>query len=267
MTFPVFTALTLNIQNGQVWDAARPDSAPVDLGRTLEFLRSVPSDIYFLQEVEAGCDFGTRGASTPNYDFLRENLDGYDSVFCAPPDDPDELPFGLGLAIFSKAPLFSVEKLSLPAAEISFEFGGRMRRPVERNLIAATAVFDGTPVRLLNTHLQAYFMIGSTSEEHRGQRDAVENILRRNSGTPSLLAGDFNIGPGERVVEQFAGTGFSPVQTALPTWKRMPYVVDHLFYNHALRLVRAEVIETDASDHHAVQARFAIQKHKPGDGL
>jgi endonuclease/exonuclease/phosphatase (EEP) superfamily protein YafD len=124
-------------------------------------------------------------------------------------------------------------------------------------LISAEIVIEARTVRLMNTHLQAFFMIGSSSAEHPAQRDAIEAELRKQQGA-AVLAGDFNCAPGEGLVEQLDGAGFRAVQNKTPTWRRMPYAMDHLFYNAPLKLVSHAVIPTLASDHHAVLAEFSF---------
>lgn len=250
-----FSVLTLNIQNGQPWDEADPDDTRIDLDGVGEFLHSQDADIMCLQEVERGYDGGLQVEPPPNYGRLREMLPGYGSGFGYPRKNECEIPFGLGLAIFSRFPMSDFERVDLPAARISFEFAGKRRCASERLLIAATVDVGGVPVRLMNTHLQAFFMIGSTSDEHPAQRDRVEAMMRAGGGA-TILAGDMNSAPGEGLVEQFAAAGFETAQRDRPTWKRRPYVVDHIFHNRGLRLVEAAVVETSASDHDAVRAVF-----------
>ena len=50
------TAVSLNMQNGQLWDEKDPDAAPVNFSAAVDFLVSLQADIYFLQEVEQGHD-------------------------------------------------------------------------------------------------------------------------------------------------------------------------------------------------------------------
>jgi len=52
MPMKTFKILQLNMQYGQGWDDANPDHARVDLGLTLEEIRSHGADIILLQEVE-----------------------------------------------------------------------------------------------------------------------------------------------------------------------------------------------------------------------
>jgi len=252
-----FTALTLNMQNGQVWDHRDPDSTPLRIGDTIDFLRECGADVIFLQEVEVGYDGGHQADPPPNYSALKAALTGYDSVFSYPRKNPDELPFGLGLAIFSRTPLTGFQRLDLPPADVTFEFGGRLRKPSWRLLIEAESVMDGRGIRLMNTHLQAFFMINATSDDHRGQRNLVQaRVLERS--IPTVLAGDFNCAPGETLLEQFAASGMRTAQGTEATWRRRPYVLDHLLYNSLLTRVDARVLPTLASDHHAVEATFAF---------
>ena len=58
------------------------------------------------------------------------------------------------------------------------------------------------------------------------------------------------------LVDQFAGAGYTTVQETKPTWRRRPYVLDHIFYNSPLRCVAHRVCPTSASDHHVLEADF-----------
>lgn len=253
----MFSALTFNIQNGQVWDDANPDNSPVDLGQTIDFLREQDADIIFLQEVEPGYEGGNQVEPPPNFGKLREALPGYDAVFGYPIPNPLEIPFGLGLAIFAKGPLTSFHRVDLPPAHIDFEFAGVRRKPSHRLLIGAETRIEGRPLRLLNTHLQAFFMISGSSNDQPQQRDLVEKALREGKGA-TLLGGDFNTAPGEDLVEQLESTGFQASQKTEITWRRKPLVLDYIFHNAPLRLERCEVIPTLASDHHAVRCEYSF---------
>lgn len=253
----MFSALTFNMQNGQVWDDKNPDGSEVNFAKAIEFVREQDADVVFLQEVERGYEGGRQIEPPPHYSCLREALPQYDAVFAYPVPNPLEIPFGLGLAILSKTPLSHFRRVDLPAADISFEFAGLRRNPSQRLLIEAQTEIEGRNLRLLNTHLQAFFMIKSSSNDHLSQRNIVEAELAGSEG-PTLLGGDFNSAPEETVVQQYEGVGFRASQTAGVTWRRMPFVLDHIFYNTALRLESCEVIPTLASDHHAVRSEFTF---------
>ena len=73
---------------------------------------------------------------------------------------------------------------------------------------------------------------------------------------PTILTGDFNVSKHHTLVAQFAECGYATVQQTEVTWRRRPFVLDHIFYNPQLRCVAHRVEPTTASDHHALVADF-----------
>jgi endonuclease/exonuclease/phosphatase family metal-dependent hydrolase len=255
-----FKVLQLNMQYGQIWDDAYPDQAPIRLAVTVEEIRSHEADVVVLQEVEQTLADGRQANPPPNYQRLRQEFSDYDSFFSYPKADPRELPFGIGLAIFSRTPLRDCSTIQLPSPAVEFDFFGVKKTPTDRVLIGATTTINGREVRILNTHLLAFFMLNTSSEEHRGQRDLVEQELRNYRHLPTVLAGDFNVSRHASLIEQFSGAGYQPVQSTEITWRRRPYVLDHIFYNDWLQPIEWAVIPTPASDHHAVTASFEFTR-------
>ncbi|MDB6114367.1 MAG: hypothetical protein JWQ62_1312 [Lacunisphaera sp.] len=255
-----FKILQFNMQFGQGWDDAYPDHAPINLETTIREIGAHDADIIMLQEVEQTQPGGLQANPPPHYTRLRQELKGYDSYFCYPKPDPRELPFGIGLAIFSKTPLREQICLNLPSPPVEFDFFGVKKTPTDRVLIGATATIGGRPVRLFNTHLLAFFMLNTTSEEHRGQRQLVEDLLRQSGDMPTLLTGDFNVSKHESLIEQFSDAGYCTVQAKEVTWRRRPYVLDHIFYNEWLRPSSWAVKPTPASDHHMLSAEFEFAR-------
>jgi endonuclease/exonuclease/phosphatase family metal-dependent hydrolase len=262
-----FTVLQFNIQFGQGWDGADPDHAPRNLDMTIAEIRSHDADIVLLQEVEQAQPGGVQPDPPPNFRQLCAALGGYDSFFSYPKADPRELPFGIGLAIFSKTPLNGASRWHLPSPSIEFEFGGEKRTPTDRLLIGAKTTLDGRELRIFNTHLLAFFMLDSSGEEPAGQRELVLEQLGA-AEAPTLIGGDFNVSRHESLLSQFAAAGYRSVQCAEVTWRRRPYVLDHIFHNRPLRVVRHAVKPTPASDHHALVAELElldeISKKPPG---
>jgi len=250
-----FRVLQFNMQFGQVWDEAYPDLAPIDLEQTIAEIKRVDADIILLQEVEHAEPNGIQVDPPPNFTRLKAALTGYDSYFSYPKRDPRELPFGIGLAIFSRAPLFDTTRLDLPSPPLEFNFNGEVKTPTDRLMIGAKTTLGGHTVQLFNTHLLAFFMLKSSSSEHPQQREMVLHQLQESS-LPTLLGGDFNVSGYETLVAQFAAAGFATAQSQTITWRRMPYVLDHVFYNRQLRCVDHAVIPTPASDHHLLRAEF-----------
>ena len=243
------------MQFGQLWHDAYPDRAPIDLEATLAEIRRHQADIIQLQEVEQALPGGVQLQPPPNYNRLKAALTGYDSWFSYPKADPRELPFGLGLAIFSRTPLRDTMRLDLPSPPIEFDFFGKRTTPTDRVLIGAKTTVLGREVQLLNVHLLAFFMLGSSSTLNPFQRNLVADQLAAAQG-PTVLTGDFNVSKHHTLIEQFGACGFSTVQQTAITWRRRPYVLDHAFHNAQLRCVGHKVEPTPASDHHVLVADF-----------
>lgn len=252
-----FTVVTFNMQFGQVWREQDPDDAPIDLRGALDFIRGLEADVYLLQEVEHAAGETGPGRPDSNFAAIRRALPDFDG-FCGHPISPEpQLPFGVGLAILSRTPLHAEFNIDLPGPDITFDFQGEPHRPAPRTFLGARTHIGGTEIQLLNTHLQAFFMIGATSDEHPAQRDIVERRLRE-AELPTVLGGDFNCTPEEGTLAQFESTGFRSAQKDTPTWHRRPYVCDHLFSNEPLRLVSVEVVPTETSDHLPLRAVYEI---------
>jgi endonuclease/exonuclease/phosphatase family metal-dependent hydrolase len=250
-----FRVLQFNMQFGQGWDAANPDAAPIDLDATVTEIRRHDADIIQLQEVEHAQPNGVQLAVPPHYTELQRALSAYDSYFALPKADPRELPFGVGQAIFSRTPLTGRTRRDLPSPPVHFDFLGEDRTPTDRLLIGARTAIAGRELQLFNTHLLAFFMLKSSSEEHGEQRAILLETLRQSPG-PTLLSGDFNVSRHLLLAAQFAEVGYTTVQNTEPTWRRRRYVLDHIFYNAALRCVGYQVQPTLASDHHTLVADF-----------
>jgi len=246
------------MQFGQVWDDLDPNQAPIRVEEAIAEIARHDADIIHLQEVEHARPSGDQTEPAPNYERLRAALPGYHSHFAYPKADPRELPFGIGLAIFAKTPLHEllVEDLSSPPVE--FDFFGEKKTPTDRLLIGARTVIADRELALLNTHLLAFFMLKTDSRAHPGQRLRVAEHLRAATaaGRPTLLTGDFNVRDHLGLADQFAAEGFSSAQNREITWRRQPYVLDHIFFNPPLLCVHTEVVPTSSSDHHVLIADF-----------
>lgn len=254
-----FKVMQFNMQFGQMWDEADPDHAPVNLDLTIAEILQRNADIIILQEVEHAQRGGVQIDPPPNYTRLKAALKGYDGYFSYPKADPRELPFGIGLAIFSRTPLRDTFRVDLPSSPVEFEFDGEKQTPTDRLLIGATTTLGKQALQLFNTHLLAYFMLNSSSENHLDQRRFIAEQLRHSNG-PVLMAGDFNVSKHKSLIRQFAEAGFQTVQEKEVTWRQQPYVLDHIFYSPHLRPLHHSVEPTPASDHHILVSEFEFVK-------
>ncbi len=251
----MFRVLQFNMQFGMGWDPKKPDNGPVDIKATIAEIRRLAPDIVFLQEVEHAQASGVQTQPPPNYSRLKEALPEFDSWFSYPKADPRELPFGIGLAIFSRTPLLDKLRIDVPSPAIEFVFRGRKTTPTDRLMIGARTTVKGREVQLYNVHLLAFFMLGASSTMFPWQRQLVAERLDA-SELPTILGGDFNVSQDDPIVEQFAEHGYATVQHRVPTWRRQPFVLDHIFYNLKLKCVRHSVENTVVSDHLPVVADF-----------
>jgi endonuclease/exonuclease/phosphatase family metal-dependent hydrolase len=251
----MFRVLQFNMQFGMVWSDTAPDTAPIDIEATIAEILRHKADIVLLQEVEHALPGGVQVDPPPNYTRLKEALSGYDSWFSYPKADPRELPFGIGLAIFSRTPLIEKFRIDVPSPAIEFEFGGKKTTPTDRLMIGAKTLINGREVQFYNVHLLAFFMLGSSSTIFPWQRDLVADRLA-SSDIPTILGGDFNVSQHASLVEQFAEFGYATVQYKVPTWLRRPFVLDHIFFNSGINCVRHSVENSKASDHLPVIADF-----------
>jgi endonuclease/exonuclease/phosphatase (EEP) superfamily protein YafD len=62
------------------------------------------------------------------------------------------------------------------------------------------------------------------------------------------------------LIAQFGAVGYHTVQSSERTWRRRPFVLDHIFYNDWLRSTAHWVKPTPASDHHTVSAEFEFTR-------
>ena len=255
-----FRVLQFNMQFGQIWDAARPDEAPIDLDATIAEIRRHKADIILLQEVERAKAGGQQIHPPPHYTRLSAALAGYDGYFLYPKPDPRELPFGIGLARFSRTPLRARERHDLPSPPVEFDFFGKKTTPTDRLMIGAKTTIFGRELQLYNAHLLAFFMLGTSSLAHPSQRQFVAERLATSHGGSTILAGDFNVRQHDNLIAQFVACGYQTVQKTEVTWRRQPYVLDHIFYNNPLRCVAHGVQPTPASDHHVLIADFEFMQ-------
>lgn len=246
------------MQFGQIWDDQNPNNAPIRPEEAIAEILRHDADLIHLQEVEHARPAGDQTQPAPNFERLRAALPGYHSHFAYPKADARELPFGIGLAIFSRSPLREHFVEDLPSPPVEFDFFGEKKTPTDRVLIGARTEIAGRELTLINAHLLAFFMLKSDSRAHPGQRARVAEHLRALSAAnrAGILTGDFNVRDHVGLAAQYAAEGFATVQTSETTWRRQPYVLDHIFYNPPLRCVSHQVVPTLSSDHHVLIADF-----------
>ncbi len=250
---PRLRILQFNIQWGMAWNEDEPERGPVNLEHTAAEIRRVKPDVVFLQEVERVPKDRRPRLPPPNFSRLRELLPGFHAEFAYPPADPRELPFGYGLAVFAKTPLSLPVVHHLPAPAIRFPFQGREMEATGRIALECRTEWEGLTIRLLNVHLQAFFIINTSSDAHPEQKNRLLEILRGLPG-PTVLAGDLNSAPDESILDDLAAAGFTTAQNRAVTWKHRPYVLDHILPNRFFKVATAAIETPRVSDHEMLLA-------------
>lgn len=247
------SVLTLNMQNGQVWDPRFPDLAPIRMDRCIDFLKRSRADIISLQEVEYPFHSLPNSRDHRFYNIIKEHLgaSGYTGCFSYPETLHPHIPFGIGLALFSRFPILEWEHIPLPAADIVFPYGGKSWHAADRSLLSCLLEGPAGAIRVLNTHLQAFFMIESSADQHPTQRELLAQKIRESvaEDVPTILTGDLNCTTRERTLAVLTEAGVKTLQKRIITWRRMPLVLDHIMASRHFRMRSFRVIDSDLSDH------------------
>ena len=235
---------TYNIRHGRGLDDQ------IDLRRIADVIREKDPHLVTLQEVDVGVERSCR------FDIMQI-LSGYLDM---EPIFNENIPHqggSYGNGILSALPVLSERNLHFIQPE-----GGE-----QRGLLTAEVEFHEVRIVLMSTHLD------NRREENR--KVSVEQIIetkRAYRGAPIIATGDFNAIPGSpthiRMKEYFddvwekvgEGDGYT-FHAANPT-----RIIDFFFYtnnlvedgNARLRVVKMEVIESDASDHFPIYAEFEL---------
>lgn len=172
----------------------RPDSPDVirdNLHGILNELQHLPSDFYFLQEVD---EEAKRSYSFNEVDFLTRSLDlGYTFAYnfvC--PYVPYPLPtigkVQAGLLTLSGIPMYDAKRVALP---VPFSWPVRLAN-LKRCLLVSRVAIEGTDKELVlvNLHLEAYDNGSGKIEQTRALRSLLEQEYAK--GNYVIAGGDWN---------------------------------------------------------------------------
>lgn len=234
-----------NIHHGRGMDGE------VNIERIADLIRQKKPHLVALNEVDSGVE---RSGNIDIMEQLSESLE-MEPVFSK---NLDHEGGEYGNGILTSLPLASSENLHLKQVE----------EGEQRGLLQAEVEFNGMEIVFMTTHLD--------HQSNMNRRSAVEQIIettQKYSGTPVIIAGDFNTTPGDDVItgmkdfftdvweEQGKGPGYTIPVPASKADRR----IDYIFYSYNegesyLQAVHMEVINSEASDHLPVFAGFEIVK-------
>lgn len=225
---------TFNIRHGVGADHR------LDLDRVAAAIERTGAEVVCLQEVDRR--WGARSGDVDQAGWLAQRL-GMDAVYAAnveaDPVRPGAPPRQYGMATLTAFPVRDSIRTLLDRP-----LGGE-----QRGLLDVRLDLDGTPLRVLNTHLE----VGSQVE--RMAQVATIGVVVRTGPHPLVLLGDLNAEPSspevglltEALADAWtvAGSGDGFTFDSLSPFAR----IDYALVSPGIDVSAATVVESDASDH------------------
>lgn len=218
-----------------------------NLDRVATFVRSTGADLALLQEV----DRNTTRSGGEDHTAVLSGLTGRHAAFGRTLDFQGG---EYGIAVLSRWPIErdGVRPLVIDPPQ---ERAGGSYEP--RGALAVTVATPAGALHVLNTHLDA-----SGDDRYRRQEvaqvAAMADSLQQLGGLV-LIGGDFNAEPGTPVIEAMMAAGWRDAWSACGSGDGNTFPaadpvkrIDYLFIPATMECMRAEVIETGASDHRPV---------------
>lgn len=233
----------------------------LDLARTAATLRAFDADVIGLQEVDVHW-----AARSDWRDQARDLADALDmQVFFAPiysldPPAAGEPRREYGLAVLTDLPVLSTENHLL--TRLSTQGADPVPEPVP-GFPEVVVSARGAIVHVYVTHLDYR---ADPSVRAMQVEDTLEILAQDRAGAQQVLVGDFNAPPDApelaplwtELVDSWdlAGDGAGLTYPAVDPVKRIDYVT----HSRNVETLRADVVETDASDHLAVVADLVVRR-------
>ena len=183
-----FKVMQFNMQFGQIWDEEEGDNAPIDLDLTIADIRRCGADIILLQEVEHAQPNGKLLEPPPNYTRLSAALKDYHGYFAYPKADPRELPFGIGLAIFSNTATRKLSASTFLPRPSSSNSREKKSTLTDRLLIGAKITVHGHELNILSDSPAGVLHAQCIEQGSPQQREMVIERLRQAQGPTLILA-------------------------------------------------------------------------------
>ncbi|WP_418277573.1 endonuclease/exonuclease/phosphatase family protein [Isoptericola jiangsuensis] len=239
---PPHEAGTLRVLSWNVHYGVSSDPS-VRLDEMADVVTSSGADVVVLQEASRGWVLGG-GADVASY---LARATGRELAWSAAADRQ----FGNAL-LWDPA---RVDLTDLDRIELPYGTG-----PQQRSVLAATVTVDGTPVRLVTTHLQ------HREDNHATRLAQLDAIFAAEPPTgPYVLAGDLNAEPGWAEITAITDEGLVSAQDAVgdPAALTSPsvvprYRVDWIFSTPDLPATAFEVLDVVDSDHRPLLATLTL---------
>ncbi len=225
--------MTWNIHHGRGMDKQ------VDLERIAAVIRAAEPDVVALQEV----DRGTRRTGRRDLAAELAELCGMDHVFGK---NIDYQGGDYGNALLTR----------LQVVRTQNHHYRMLRKGEQRGLLRVRLRRAGRELAVWNTHID----FRPDDSERLANVAEIGGILARMKATPVLLCGDFNDTPNSRthkaVLRSFLDAGQGLTYPSNKPRKRIDYVF--VRKSSGLQILKAEALETQASDHLPVVAELRV---------
>lgn len=242
MTFNIASGLTLDDQLDVELTASVIENADVDIAGLQEVEQNFSERTDFTDQVKwLAKRLNMNIAFGPNV--AADSIDNGDAEASVEGNWPEE---AYGNAILSRYPLKSYQNHMLK----KIDSGGKTE---QRGLLEAVIEIDDKPIAFFSTHL-------SLKEKQLAHN--IDELLRliRKKDVPVILTGDFNADPDNphmMRIEMELNSVFGASAAHPVTYKKdgdHGKKIDFIFCSEHWRVLNAETIETEASDHKPVLA-------------
>lgn len=229
--------------------------------QVIRLLKQLDADIYLLSELDRGA---LRSQGVDMLKLIGDTL-GLEGKFATEFFEVDKSGGKTGNAVFSRFPIKNYQHISLPAEKVSLHHPLDLllkRRHGSRQAQTFSVTVKGKSLGIISTHLE---LLCSGWQHHKLQLEAALLALGE---TPAIVAGDFNnldgaigsalrgnrtINPEVQKVRRWlmAKGLIDPFTDSDTTAGRygISAKIDWLAASDRLKVVRSDLIRTDASDH------------------
>lgn len=235
--------MSFNIASGMTIDER------LDLDLTASVIEKAEVDIAGIQEVEQ--NFSERSDFTDQVKWLADRLNMYVAFgpnLVTNPTDAEWPEQAYGNAILSRYPIKNHRNHLLEKLEPENE---------QRGLLEAAIEVNGETISFFTTHLSL-----KKKQLEQNIKEVLDIVNQKE--TPIILTGDFNAEPHsptiERVEEEFMNVFGSkgPYPKTYKEERDHGQKIDYIFCSPHFRVLTAEAIETEASDHEPVLALLQL---------
>ena len=224
----------------------------------LKVLKEIDADIICLQELAIN---NTEQSTADTVRYIADGL-GFNVAFCEIPLENQEM--NLANAIFTR---FDV--LQKCTAWINQPTGTNNYDDEYRAYVQADVRIRNTSLRIGTVHMSYTHAFEPTTRKMLETSNLINEIKDNNSNF--ILTGDFNATPGSPVIDliqkQLMNVG---PDLLLNTWTTKPFSyggftakeldwrLDYVFASSDIKVIKAEIIQTDFSDHLPILATFEV---------